>query len=181
MQVTGIVIAGGKSSRMGTNKALVEYDGQRMIDRAIGIIRPLCDELIISSNEPIPSLNFPIVSDEHDSIGPMGGLYACLSQSKTDVNLIIPCDVPSLNTAIYEKLLEQHRGFDVVLPRHQEDKVEPLIAIYRTRVLAIINEQIALKDYKMMHLLDRLKVGYVDFEESIFFKNMNSPKDLLND
>ncbi len=178
MQITGIVIAGGKSSRMGENKALIVHNGQRLIDKAIQTIKPLCNELIISSNEHIPSLNYSIISDQHKSIGPMGGLHACLSQSKTDFNLLIPCDVPSITTAVYEKLLEKVQDYDVVLARHKADKVEPLIAIYKTSVLAVIKEQIILKDYKMMHLLKRVKVCYVDFEESSFFKNMNSPKDL---
>lgn len=181
MQITGIVIAGGKSSRMGSNKALLEYAGQRFIDNAIGTIKPLCDELMVSSNVAIANLDYPVVSDCYDSIGPMGGLQSCLHQSLNEINALIPCDVPKVTISHYRKLLSHLELNDAVIARHTDGKVEPLIAIYRKSILPMLEQQIQLKDYKMMHLLKKLKVAYVDFSNSDAFKNVNFPKDLKHD
>jgi len=179
VNITGIVIAGGKSSRMGTNKALLEYRGKRLIDNAIQILQHHTQNILISSNEIIPNISFPFNEDEFIEIGPMGGLYSCLKASKTELNLIIPCDVPNIKPSFYKLLMENSDGFDAIIPRLPDGKLEPLIACYKKSILPIIKECIYQKDYKMVRLLEKLNVKYIEVESTESFKNINSPKDLL--
>lgn len=179
INVTGIVIAGGKSSRMGTSKALIEYRGKRLIDNAIQILKVNSNTILISSNEIIPNITYPKIADEFKNIGPMGGLFSCLDASKTELNLVISCDAPHVESSLYRQLLENSEGFDAVIPRLPNGKLEPLIACYKKSILPIVLGQINILDYKMVHLLQKLRVNYIDFDDVELFKNMNSPEDLL--
>jgi molybdopterin-guanine dinucleotide biosynthesis protein A len=177
--LTAIVIAGGKSSRMGQNKSLIIYQGTRLIDNAIHLMENFTQNLLISSNADISTIFYPIIADDFSEIGPISGLYTCLKASKTELNLVIPCDVPYIKPVIYQKLLENTDGYDAVIPRLPNGKIEPLVACYKKSVLPVVLGQINLEDYKMIHLLDKLNVNYIDFEDAEQFKNMNTPNDLL--
>jgi molybdopterin-guanine dinucleotide biosynthesis protein A len=79
MKITGIMLAGGNSSRMGKHKALVEYKGKKLIEWSISILKDLCDTIIISSNSKhLRNYGYEIIEDVHENIGPIGGLYAML-------------------------------------------------------------------------------------------------------
>ncbi|MBI9069458.1 MAG: NTP transferase domain-containing protein [Salinivirgaceae bacterium] len=175
-QITGIVIAGGKSSRMGTNKALIEYKGKRLIDNAFSIIKPLVQEVIISSNVEIKG--YEVYKDALTEIGPIGGLYTGLQNSTTEINLIIPCDVPNVTTEFYSSLLANSDGYDAIIPRLKDGKVEPLIGIYSKTILKTIEKQIYAKDYKLVNLLNLLHVKYVDVSDVSIFENINNLNDL---
>ena len=177
--LTAIIIAGGKSSRMGQNKSLILYKGTRLIDNAIHLMENFTQNLLISSNADISTISYPIIADEFTEIGPISGLYTCLKTSKTELNLIIPCDVPYIKPFIYQKLLENSDGYDAVIPRLPNGKIEPLVACYKKAVLPVVLGQINLEDYKMVNLLDKLNANYIDFEHAEQFKNMNTPNDLL--
>lgn len=172
-------MAGGKSSRMGTNKALLVYKGKRLIDRVVEIILPLVDEVVISSNETLPYLPYPFITDAVEAIGPMGGLQACLGKSISEWNLIIPCDAPYLSVALYQQMLQHTTAVDAVIPKHADGKIEPLIGLYNRRLIPLIDEQVARGDYKLINLLHRARVYYFETEEQFQFRNMNYPDDLL--
>jgi molybdopterin-guanine dinucleotide biosynthesis protein A len=178
-KVTGIILAGGKSSRMGSNKALMLYKNQRLIDMAIANLTPLVEELLISSNEPIPDIGLKIVSDIHKNIGPIGGLHACLTESKTAINLVVPCDVPMLPEGLYENMLGKMGSFDAVIPKYADGKLEPLIAMYNKSSAPAILEQINQNDYKIVNLLKKLKVCYMEVPETLNLHNINYPTDLV--
>jgi molybdenum cofactor guanylyltransferase len=79
MQITGFILAGGQSSRMGTDKAMLQIDGKTLMERAIEICKPFCHEILISSNNPKHgNFGFAVISDEINNCGPMGGIYSCL-------------------------------------------------------------------------------------------------------
>ncbi len=177
--VTGIILAGGKSSRMGSNKALMLYNSQRLIDSSISILAPLVSEGLVSSNEFIPNINYRIVPDIIPNLGPIGGLYSCLGESTTDINMVIPCDVPLVSTVFYEWMLAKIGSYDAVIPRYVDGKLEPLIGVYHKNAVQKMAEQIKLQDYKLVHLLEKLKVYYIEIPESVDLKNINFPTDLL--
>lgn len=179
-KITGIILAGGKSIRMGKNKALVKYKQKRLIDWAINIINPLVDYLIISSNEPIPKVPYLMVKDEIENIGPIGGLYSALKKSQTKVNIIIACDTPKIPSELYEKLILKSKGYDAVIPVHEDGTYEPMVALYSKKILKIIEKQIANKDYKMQNLIAKLKICKYKLTHSKPFMNMNTPTDLTS-
>lgn len=177
MDIGGIVIAGGKSTRMGEDKALMEYEGKRLIDNAISIIEPLCSAIIVSSNKIIDGIEYLQVKDTFSDIGPIGGLHATLSKSIADNNIIIPCDVPDITSDFYLKMLSEIHDADAVIPRHANNEIEPLIGVYSKRCLLEIENQIAKGDFKMVNLLHRLSVYYFDVKGEANFRNINSPSD----
>lgn len=176
--ITAIIIAGGKSSRMGSNKALITYNGKRLIDWAIHKVEPLVSTIIISSNTPLSGINYPIYADAFTDIGPLGGLHIGLAKSKTNWNLIIPCDMPNLDALVYYRLIEKTSNTLAVVPKHSNGNVEPLVALYHKSVHAYIETQIQKKDYKLVHLLNQIAVTYIDAGVEHLFKNINYPNDL---
>jgi molybdopterin-guanine dinucleotide biosynthesis protein A len=177
--ITGIVMAGGKSSRMGTNKALLPFQGKRLIDRSVETLLPLADKIIISSNEPLPELPYQQLADAVKAIGPLGGLQACLNLSTNGWNMLIPCDTPFLSVSLYQQLLQHTTAVDAVIVTHSQGKIEPLIGLYNRRLLPLIEDQIARGDYKLINLLRRARVFYFESEDPHQFRNMNHPGDLL--
>lgn len=183
MNITGIVIAGGKSLRMGTDKALLLYHGKTMLEHAIGIIEPICNEVIISRNgHEFGHLGYRIVPDERPDCGPVMGLYSALKQAVNPVSVVISCDVPNVPSALYRYLLQYNSG-DAVQPKSQNSFVEPLIAVYNKSALAGIEQALAASDFKLQNLRKYLNVCEVLIEPSLpfyqdkLFLNVNAPED----
>lgn len=177
-KVTGIIIAGGKSNRMGKNKALVKYRHQRLIDCAIQIFDPVVDFLIISSNTSLPNVPYVMVKDEIKDIGPLGGLYTALKKSHTQNNIVIACDIPNVSSEFYDRLVKKLEGFDAAVAEHSNGKIEPLVAAYSKSIIPTIEECIDNKDYKLINLLKRINTNHVITRRSSMFVNINTPDDL---
>ena len=182
MKITGIIIAGGKSSRMGTDKAFVNYNNKTLIEYAVSVINPVVDTIIISSNKPNKIKGFKVVSDIYKNIGPVAGLYSCLKVTQTEANIIIPCDTPKLTTVLYKQLLTEYqkqKNIVAVVPRLPDGKIEPLIGVYSKSILFEIENSIAVGDYKLVNLLSKINTKYIDITDIEQFKNINTPADLL--
>lgn len=129
--ITGIILAGGKSSRMGRDKGLLEFEGKTFIERIMESISPLVDSMIIvSSNEEYDQFGVRRVEDIIPEAGPLAGVYSGLFFSETDDNLIISCDVP-LITAPVLKLLIEAKDNSEVIQLESQGKTLPLIARYK--------------------------------------------------
>ncbi len=107
---TGIILAGGQSSRMGKEKGLMRWKGKTLIEHAIAILSPLCENIIISANnDHFDSFGYPVVGDLFPGCGPMGGIFSVLTKSETLNNLVIPSDTPFVTPDI--SALNLPRGF----------------------------------------------------------------------
>jgi molybdopterin-guanine dinucleotide biosynthesis protein A len=98
-KITGIVLAGGRSSRMGEDKSLMKLNGKALVEYSINALRPLCDKVIISSN--IAAYDFTgceVWPDELPDQAPIIGIYSCLKRSETELNVILSCDIPLMST-----------------------------------------------------------------------------------
>lgn len=179
MKFSGLVIAGGKSTRMGTNKALLFYNGERLIDRAIGVLVPLVDEIMVSSNITIDGLAVPQFTDDVKDIGPLGGLYSGLKRISNSWAFVIPCDVPLISSSVLKLLALQNENYDAVICKLPEGSVEPLVGLYSKHITGAIQQQISNNNYKMKDLLERIKVKYVIIDDDQIFKNLNTPNDWL--
>lgn len=183
MQVTGIILAGGKSSRMGKDKALLEISGQSLLKRAIEFCQLFCDEILLSSNIPEHQISgYQLVFDEIEECGPLGGIYSCLKKSKNDWNFIISVDSPFVEPDFVSFLLSQKNGYDSVVPFYKRGK-EPLIALYHKKILPIIQSQLLSGNYKMHYILQNIHTNYVDSQNWVekfprLFYNINYPEDL---
>jgi len=184
--VTSIVLAGGKSLRLGRNKALEEIGGQRLIERVIDRLSLLGNEIIVvtsSTNQP-PDLGLRRVVDIYPGKGALGGIYSGLKHSTSFHSLVVACDMPFLNIDLLRYLLELSQGFDVVIPRVGR-LLEPLHAVYSQNCLPPIEDMLEKGNLKIGDLFDAVKVRYIDeaeierFDpEHLSFFNINSETDL---
>ena len=186
--ITGIILAGGKSSRYGQNKALVEVNGIRLIERVIGVLEPLFEHLIIITNTPrdYAFLKLPMVEDLIKGLGPLGGIFTGLQTISDEAGLFVACDMPFVNAELIHHMADVMEDFDAVVPK-VDWKIETLHAIYTKSCIPAIKELIDHRDYQIFNFFQKVRVRYLneneirgfDPELKSFF-NINRPEELLN-
>ena len=181
--MTGIVLAGGKSSRMGQNKALLTLRGQRLIEMAIAALPKTCSEIIISANtDEYDFLNKKIVADRVLNIGALGGLHACMHSSDAECFCVISTDTPFVSQEVFELLIEQKENADVVFPVFK-DRWQPLVALYHKSALSYIDQAIENKNYKLKRLILEMNFKpividqHLDLFHENLFRNINTLED----
>lgn len=183
MQITGIILSGGQSTRMGTDKALIQIDGKTLLEKIIQICQPLCTQILISSNNSAhEKFGYKIIPDEIKNCGPLGGIYSCLKKSETDWNFIISVDAAFVKPDFISFLISKTGNYDAVAPVHNLGK-EPLIALYHKNNLKEIEKMLNSKNYKMTHLLNSINTRFVDSQKWVeefpeIFRNLNQPCDI---
>jgi molybdopterin-guanine dinucleotide biosynthesis protein A len=186
--ITGIILAGGKSLRYGRNKALVEVDGVRLIERVISVMRPLFKNLMIITNTPreYDYLQLPMHEDVIKGLGPLGGVYTGLESMSSKSGFFVACDMPFLQRDLICHMVEIMGDFDAVVPK-VDWKIEPLHAIYTRNCLPAIKKLIDAQGYQIIKFFENIRVRYVKEEEIRSFDsrlksflNVNSPEELTN-
>jgi molybdopterin-guanine dinucleotide biosynthesis protein A len=183
---SGVVLAGGKSSRMGTPKALLRFDDKPLLVHLVAALGRLFDDVVVvaTRGQELPTVNARIVYDEVSHQGPVGGLRYGLAETNGDVCFVTSCDAVFLNVALIAHLLSRLPGYDVVVPRWQ-GRLQPLHAIYRRRsVLPALQEQLVRGELRPIFLYDKVPTLVIEEDEikrfdpdgSSFF-NMNTPAD----
>ncbi len=185
--MTGIILAGGKNSRMGTNKAFLEIDGIRLMDKTINIYREIFSEIIIVTNDPLSYIEFTdaaIVTDIYKGKGPLGGIYTGLFYANNYYAFVAACDMPFLNEDFIIYLTEQADKFDIVVPQLSEG-FQPLHAIYSQNCLSHIKKMLIADKlkitgfYKDVRLLSITEEKIKPFnKDGRLFLNVNTPEDL---
>ena len=132
IHITGIVLAGGKSTRMGSEKGLVTLGNSSFIEHVLSALKQCVDNIIIVSSNPTYD-NFEVtrVEDIIVDAGPVGGLYTGLYHSKTKYNLVVSCDVPLITTSVLEVLIDQIDPKYDVIQLQSKGETLPLIAVYK--------------------------------------------------
>ena len=186
--IAGLILAGGRSSRYGKNKALVEMNGIRLIERVIRVIKPLFEHLIIITNTPrdYAYLKLPMVEDVIRDLGPMGGVFTGLQAMPEEAGFFVACDMPFLNGKLIHHMVNVMEDFDAVVPK-VDWKIEALHAIYSRRCIPAIKELIDKQDYQIIKFFQSVRVRYLSKEEIRYFDpelrsffNINRPEELLN-
>jgi molybdenum cofactor guanylyltransferase len=185
MNAGGIILSGGKSSRMGTNKALLKINQKPNIERIKHELENLVDELILVSNEPeqYQFLNITTVTDDFPGRGPLAGIHAGLKASSYQKNLVVACDMPFISAKLGRILLEQSKDFDAVIPI-VNGRQQMLFAVYQKGILPEIEKCIIGDNVAIKHVLDSFNVRYIEENElkeycsgnlELIFFNMNYP------
>ena len=184
--VTGVVLAGGKSTRYGTNKAFVEIQGIRLVERTIRVMGSVFERLLIVTNTPdeFAYLDLPMVEDLIKGFGPLGGIYTGLEAIDDEAGFFVACDMPFLRENFLRHMVSLRGDHDAVVPRVRW-MVEPLHALYAKKCLPAIRESIHSREYQILKFFQKIKVRYVEEEEirrvdpdlKSFF-NINRPEDL---
>lgn len=181
MQATAIIMAGGRSRRMGQDKGILPINGVPAIKHVFDQLRSHFDQILISSNNIAKhSLSdAEVVPDEVLGKGPLMGIASALRASRNDINFVIACDIPEVNIDLVRRLIKESEGFDAVLPQTGPSKYEPLFAVYRKSTLAAIDESIISGNYKILYPLEKCKVKYVQLSCDEQLENLNTMKDYL--
>ncbi len=185
MKTTGIILAGGKSSRMGTNKALLDLNGRRVIEGIVETLRDITDEMLVVTNTfaEYEFLQLPLIADNwKGGLGPLAGIEAGLTASKTEYNLIVACDMPFISIELGRYLLSCLDESQAVVPQIEETR-HPLFAAYRREVLGEVRKSLEKKELGIWRFLrnvdlktvtkDELASLGLPNEEQYFF-NMNN-------
>ena len=183
--VTAIVLAGGRSRRLGLDKALLRLDDETLLEATVKKAATLSDEVIVAGGPfPYPLPSARLVADVYPGCGPLSGIHAGLSAASSFHSLVVACDMPFLNMELLRCMVEMAPGYDVVIP-HLGDKLEPLHAIYSKNCLGPIEGLIERGDFKIIHFFPEVRVRYLEREEierfdpkHLSFLNINTPEDL---
>ena len=185
IRATGFITAGGRSSRMGVDKAWLELAGRAMIEHVIAALAPVSTHLAIIANSPdYERLGFPVYADSNKEIGPLEAVRTALSNTFTDRVMLVGCDLPFVTTDLFKLLLNIAGDHYATVPIGPDGKLEPLCAIYRAEALSVVTELINQGERKMSRLFDRVPTRFVPFDElrllrgsDVFFENINTPED----
>lgn len=180
--ISGFILAGGKSRRMGTDKALLTFQEEPLLLHMVKLIEPFCDNLAISGQSSDYSVfGIEMVPDSYSDCGPIAGIFSALNYSVSDWNLFVSVDVPFVNEELLLYLISNIGEYDCIIPQHIFG-VEPLIGLYNRRTLSVIEEMIKSGDYRLTNLLSKLNVRYLDCNHLIkkyprLFMNINRMED----
>ena len=182
--VSGIVLAGGNSSRFKTDKALLKWDGEPLLLRQVRLLKSLLEEVIVAGGKRRRVDGAIAVEDLIKGKGPLGGIHAGLKASSNDYNLIIPCDLPFLRGEVLSMLLDEIDGRSWVILPVVRGYVEPLVGVYHRGCLPHIEELLKSDRLKVTELLSLVpfklipeeRVLRVDPDLRSFF-NLNTPRD----
>jgi molybdenum cofactor guanylyltransferase len=185
-KIGGYILAGGESSRMGRDKAVLELDGVPLIVRVARLVESVAGKpIVVGAPERFSALGLEVVADDWPAAGPLGGIATALRASRARWNLIVACDLPYLTAAWLEALVARALASeaDAVLPMNERG-AEPLCAMYQSRCGPVIRAALERGTRKVTDGLAGLRVDNIEpaewkaFDsEGLLFKNMNSPAD----
>jgi molybdopterin-guanine dinucleotide biosynthesis protein A len=180
------IMAGGKSSRMGTDKAFVPFEGRPLIETVIEQVTGLGEELILIANQPeqYAHIGVPIFGDVYPDHGPLGGIYTAVHHARHPHTLIVACDMPWLNRSLLEYMISLRETADIIVPRWEQFP-EPLHAIYNKACLPPIETNLKAQRLKITTFFSKVSVRFVSKTEiqrfdsdGRSFANINTPDDL---
>jgi molybdopterin-guanine dinucleotide biosynthesis protein A len=184
-QVTGVVLAGGKSRRMGRDKALLPFGQGLLIERVIEVVRQVTADIILITNTPgrYQRFGLPMFSDVIAEAGSLGGVYTALVAAKTPYSLCLACDMPFVKATFLRYLCDTAAEADVVIPRNAAD-FQPLCAVYSQVCREPIRRKIEAGDLKITGFFDQVRVRIIDGDilahfdpgDRMFF-NANTPQE----
>ncbi len=185
-ELSAIILAGGQSRRLGTDKAFVEVGGLPLLERVIARLRQLSDDLHIVTAQPgsCAHLGVQVVRDTWPGMGSLGGIHTGLQVARYSRALVVGCDMPFLSLPLLRSMACLAGEYDVVMPQ-LDGLLEPLHAVYAKACLAPIEEMLRAGNLRIRCFLDCVRVRYLERPEvealdpqHLSFFNVNTPQDL---
>lgn len=188
MDVTGLILAGGKSSRFGKNKAVEIINGETLLYRVVKRITSITPKIKVVTASPdysLPELlGIEVVYDIYQGAGPLGAIHAGLNASETEMNIVVACDMPFLKTDLLRYMIDIAKGYDAVVPRLRNNMIEPLHAIYNKSCISTMKNILDKNEFRIYQAIEKLNVRYLEEKELldydydlISFFNINHPSD----
>ncbi|MGE5673735.1 MAG: molybdenum cofactor guanylyltransferase [Mycobacterium leprae] len=186
LNACGVILAGGQSSRMGTNKALLDFGGEPLIGRIAHRLGEWFAQVVVVTNSPdlYGFLDLPTAGDRVPGLGPLGGLEAGLRMSRFEHAFFCACDMPFLDEALVRHLIALAPGHDVVVPQ-VAGEYEPMHAVYSQACLPIIQGNLDARRLRLLSFYESVRLRAVNEDEirrfgdpdRLFF-NCNTPTDV---
>ncbi len=176
----GFLLAGGRSSRMGRDKALLELGGRTMLEIALQKLHVACREVRLVGNNPeLSRFKTPVVPDAVAGCGPLGGIVAGLEASTSEWNLFLAVDVPFVPVEVLKMLLDaQESEGAVCVMAEAQGQPQPLVALYARSALPILRSALEAGRWKVMAAIKAAGVvRYLQFSEDEWFRNLNTPEE----
>jgi molybdenum cofactor guanylyltransferase len=183
--LTGFVLAGGKSSRMGQDKAFLKLGGITLLERALRLAKAATGNATIVGNASKFAGFGVVIEDQYPECGPLGGIHAALAQTSTDLNLIVAVDLPFLRPEFLRYLIAQAGASDAMalVPRSGE-KLQPLCAMYRRAFAEYAERSLRAGRNRINRLFSEVPTRVIEPEElkqngfgEEMFRNLNTPED----
>lgn len=177
-EATAIILAGGESTRMGSDKSLLDLKGCPMIAKVAEQVS-FFPEILISANDATKYgfLPYPVVADKSPGMGPLMGLACSLERASHDLCFVTGCDTPQIDPGFIVTLLSRSQDYDAVVPRLPSGQIEPLLAVYRKSVAPRARQLLATGQRRVLALLDDVRTCYIPFEPPRWYRNLNTPQD----
>lgn len=186
-KITGVILSGGKNTRMGgRNKAFIEFEGERLIDRTARIFKALFKEVILVTNSPLDYLdqNVMIVTDIYKDKGALGGIHAGLFHATREKAFFAACDMPFLNLEFIKAMIDLAENYEIVVPS-PPDGLQPLHAVYSRKCLPVIEKLFTQDKLKIIGFYPGYTIHKIPPEvlvqydpEGKMFANVNSLEEL---
>jgi len=180
---TAIILAGGKSSRMGRDKSLLPAAGVTLIGKIAAQLQDHFQEIIIGANnkEKYLFLNLPVVPDLEEGKGPLMAIYSTLLRSQHEINFVVACDIPDLNMKYVREMMHQMKDHEIVIPTGSDGKYEPLFAVYKKSVTGAVKKLLDAGERKVSLLFKSADVLYLPLpDEGKWYRNLNTREDYQN-
>lgn len=185
--MTAIILAGGKSSRMGADKAFLKIGNQPLIKSQIGLLRKIFKKIIIVTNS-LPKYRgykgIKIIPDIIPHRGPLGGIYSGLVASSSTYNFVVACDMPFINASLIRYMIKNRDNYDVLIPR-VDKKYHPLFGVYSKNCIPIMEKTISKDKLNVSSIFPKVKTGFISRQEIERFDklllslvNINTKEDL---
>jgi molybdenum cofactor guanylyltransferase len=191
LDVNCIVLAGGKSVRLGRNKMMEEVGGQNLLERVLSRLAYFNGDVIVvtAQDSALPEiskdLRFKVVRDILPGKGALGGLYSGLTFSNSLLNLVVACDMPFINVELFKLMIDQFEKYDAVVPLYR-DTAQPLHAVYSRSCIPTMQYLIEQNRLSILELFPMINVHYVNSSEievldprHLGFFNINTESDLM--
>ena len=177
--VSLILLAGGKSRRMKADKARLPLPDGTMIQRILGQVEGLFDEILVSvsgdRDRRLPGCR--IVPDEFEGGGPLAGIGAGLKAAANDVCAVLACDIPDIDVRFLGDLVRKASKFEIVVPVSKTGYLEPLFAVYRRCLVPRIGDALRAKEYSVLRLIEKSRALRVGMKSTDGLRNINTPGD----
>jgi molybdopterin-guanine dinucleotide biosynthesis protein A len=180
MNCAGFVLAGGKSSRMGSDKALLPFKGRALVQHVAEQVHQAAGNVkLVGDPGKYSYLGYPVIPDVYAGRGPLSGIHSALCVSRVEWNLIVACDMPELTAGFLTRILARAQAGDAqaVIPVGPSGRPEPLCAAYNRSVLAVTAQALEHGIYKVLAGLEGIQIDRWRIPDSRHFHNLNTPRE----
>ena len=168
MKIGCIILAGGKSSRMGEDKALLEYNGKYFIEKITEELDFFDEKIIARGNNrfltEVTDPSWKIIPDVYFDHGPMGGMHAALKECESDAMFVVTCDMPLMMRELVQRICAEIENYDAVIAVSNDGKYHPLCGVYKKELYKFMEKHLKQDNNRMMAVLKKCRVKYLELD-----------------